>query len=135
MKSILMAVLIGGVVLSAVFSCATVPKEPLGEGELRLLKMQVPEGGNLRLSHPYKFNISFKADGNPEIIRAICFCSGDGPYYFKVEHVEYGSEANFDVYLYACTRESQRLQCSVDYVRSGKSRRSNSVSSLVYGIQ
>ena len=135
MKSILISVLMGSALLLGISSCATVPTEPLGEGELRLLKMQVPESGNLRLGHPYKFNISFEADGHPEIIRAICYCEGNGPYYFQVEHVEYGSRRNFDVYLYACTRESQRLECSVDYLRHGKSRRSNSVSSLVYGIQ
>jgi hypothetical protein len=134
MKSILISVLMGAAVLLGISSCATVPIEPLGEGELRLLKMEAPESGNLRLGHPYKFNIRFEADGNPEIIRAVCYCSGNGPFYLKVEHVEYGSRGNFDVYLYACTRESQRLECSVDYVRYGKSRRSNSVSTLAFGI-
>jgi hypothetical protein len=132
-STLLITVLVIGVIF-LISSCATVPTEPLGEGELRLLKMDAPAGGTLKLDRSYKFNISFKADGHPEIVRAICFCSGNGPYYFKVEHVEYGSKPNFDVDLYACLREPHSLQCSVDYVRSGRTRRSNSVSCLVYGM-
>jgi hypothetical protein len=135
MKSILLGVFVGAAVLLGISSCATVPTEPLGEGELRLLEMQVPENGNLIWGLPYKFNISFEADGHPEIIRAACLCSNNGPYYNKVEDVKYGSEANFNVYLLVCDRGSQRLECYVDYVRDGKRRRSNSVSSLIYGIE
>ncbi len=128
MKSILISVLIGAAVLLGISACATVRTEPLGEGELRLLKMRVSEMGIVRLGHPYKFNISFEADGHPEIIRAICFCSGDGPYPYRVQDVEYGSEANFALYLSACQPEVQVMKCSVDYVRNGKRTRSNFVS-------
>ena len=134
MKSILIIVLMGAAVLLGISSCATVPTEPLGVGELRLLKMQVPENGNLKLGHSYKFNISFKADGYLEIIRAVCFCSGSGPYYYKVEDVKYGSQENFSIYLYACDPGSQKLECYADYVRDGKRRRSNSVISFISGI-
>lgn len=134
MKSILVSVLMGAAVLLGISSCATVPTEPLGEGELRLLKMEVPENGNLRLGSSYKFNISFEADGKPEIIRAVCFFSGNGPYFYKVENVEYGSQANFNVYLHAFDAGSQRLECYTDYVRDGKRRRSNSVFSFISGI-
>jgi hypothetical protein len=134
MKSILVSVLMGAAVLLGISSCATVPTEPLGEGELRLLKMEVPENGNLRFGLSYKFIISFEADGKPEIIRAVCFCSGNGPYYYKVENVEYGSQANFSVYLSACDTGSQKLECYTDYVRDGKRRRSNSVFSFISGM-
>jgi hypothetical protein len=131
MKSILVGVLIGAAVLLGISACATVPTEPLGEGELRLLKMRVSEMGLLRVGHPYKFIISFEADGHPEIIRALCFCSGRGPYPYNVQDVTYGSEANFTVYLLACQTEAQAMKCSVDYVRNGKRTRSNFVSMAI----
>jgi hypothetical protein len=52
MKS-LIGVLMGVVIMLLLSSCATVPAEPLGEGELRLLGMQVPEMGNLALEVSY----------------------------------------------------------------------------------
>jgi hypothetical protein len=131
MKSILIGVLIGAAVLLGISACATVPTEPLGEGELRLLKMRISEMSVMRLGHPYKFIISFEADGHPEIIRAVCFCSGDGPYPYNVQEVTYGSEANFTLYLSACQSEAQVMKCSVDYVRNGKRTRSNFVSLAV----
>jgi hypothetical protein len=134
MKSILINILMSAAVLLGISSCATVPTEPLGEGELRLLRMDVPENGNLRMGSSYKFNIRFEADGKPEIIRAVCFYSGNGPYYYKVEGVEYGSQANFSIYLSTYDGGSQTLECYTDYVRNGKRRRSNSVSSLIFGI-
>ena len=125
---LLIGVLMGVVIMLFVSSCATVPIEPLASGELRLLKMRNPEMTPLRLGHPYKFNISFEADGHPEIIRAVCFCSGDGPYPHNVQDVTYGSETNFSLYLYACQPDLQVMKCSVDYVRNGKRTRSNFVS-------
>jgi len=135
MKSILISILMSAAVLLGISSCATVPTEPLGEGELRLLKMEVPENGNLRMGASYRINIRFKADGKPEITRAVCFYSGNGPYYYKVEGVEYGSKANFSIYLAVYDDGSQRLECYTNYVSDGKRRRSNSVSSLVSGIR
>jgi len=135
MKSILTGVLMGAAVLLGISACATAPTEPLGKGELRLLKMRVSEMGSLRLGHPYRFNISFEADGDPKIIRALCFCSGDGPYHYNVENVKYGSESNFTLYLSACQPDSQVMKCSVDYVRNGKRTRSNFVSLPVSGFQ
>ena len=130
MKSILISVLISAAVLLGISGCATVT-EPLGSGELRLLKMRVLERTMLRLGHPYEFNISFEADGHPEIIRAVCFCSGDGPYPSRVQDVTYGSEPKFSLLLYPCQGETQEMKCSVDYVRNGKRTRSNFVSTVV----
>jgi hypothetical protein len=134
MRYILISILMGTAVLLGISSCATVPTEPLGEGELRLLKMEVPENGNLRMGLNYRFNIKFVADGKPEIIRAICFYSGNGPFYYKVEGVEYGSQANFNIYLPAYEAGSQTLECYTNYISNGKRKRSNSVSSLIFGM-
>lgn len=133
MRSILIRVLIGVAVLFVISSCATT--EPLREGELRLLKMEVPENGNLILGHDYKFNISFESDGSAEIIRAVCLCADSGPRSYKPEDVRYGSQrGSFNLYLFPYRPDSQRLECYVDYVSDGKRRRSNSVFSIIYGI-
>jgi len=50
MRSVLIGMLLSGIVLSMACSCATVPKEPLAPGEIRLLSMEalgsgIKEGG------------------------------------------------------------------------------------------
>lgn len=127
------SVLMGAAVLLLISSCATT--QPLGEGELRLLKMRAPENANLRLGIPYKFIIDFESDGSAEIIRAVCTCADTGPRPYKAEDVRYGSKGeNFSVWLSACNYESQRMECYVDYVSEGKRRRSNAVYCLIYGL-
>ena len=129
---LILSVLMGVAVLLVISSCATT--EPLGEGELRLLKMQVPENGNLIVGHDYKFNFTFESDGSAEIIRAVCTCAGAGLQAYKPEDVSYGSRGNFSMWLYACDYNAQRLECYVDYVSEGKRHRSNSVYGIVYGL-
>ncbi len=53
-----LTLLIGMAVLLLISSCATT--EPLREGELRLLKIEAPENGNLRIGHDYRFNFTFE---------------------------------------------------------------------------
>ncbi len=123
----------GVAVLVVISSCATT--ESLREGELRLLKIEVPENGNLRLGHDYKFNIQFESDGSAEITRAVCLCADSGPRTYKPEDVRYGSlRGSLSLYLGAYDAGSQRLECYVDYVSDGKKHRSNSVFSIIYGI-
>jgi len=76
----------GVAVLLGISSCATVPK-PLAPGELRLLSMLVPEKENIRLHLPFIVNISFEADGEPEIKAACFYFPDDGPHCFKVTDV------------------------------------------------
>ena len=125
--------LVGIAVLFLVSSCATT--EPLREGELRLLKINVPENGNLRIGHDYKFGFTFESDGSAEIVRVVCTCASEVPRVYKPQDVRYGSKTgNFSLWLFACTGESQRLTCHADYVSGGKRQRSNSVSALIFGI-
>jgi len=129
----LLTILMGLAILFVVSSCATT--EPLGEGELRLLRMQVPENGNLRVTGNYRFIISFESDGSAEIIRAVCNCPDSGLRIYRPEDVRYGTKSgNFSLWLSACTFGSQRLECYVDYVSGGKRQRSNSLYSIIYGI-
>jgi hypothetical protein len=132
MKGVLTAILMSVAILLAISSCATVPKEPPGPGELRLLRLDVPENGNLRTDIAYRIFINFEADGKPEI-RRVCFTwSGDGPYCVRVKHVEYGSDAYIELPLYARPGPSN-LECYVEYIRDGKIRRTNTVLSSVNG--
>ncbi len=133
MKGVLTAILMSVVVLFAISSCATVPKEPLGPGELRLLGMDIPENGNLKVGILYRATVTFEADGKPEI-RRVCFTwSGDAPHCVRVKNVAYGSDASIDVPLSALP-DTNRLECYVEYVRDGKVRRTNTVFSYVTGM-
>jgi len=133
MKAVLTAILLSVVVLLAISSCATVPKEPLGPGELRLLGLEVPENGNLKVGIIYRVMILFEADGKPEI-RRVCFTwAGESARCVRVKNVEYGSDASIEVSLYALP-DRNRLDCYVEYVRDGKVRRTNTVFSYVTGM-
>jgi len=135
MKSILMAVLMAVVVLSVVFSCATVPEALLAPGEVRLLGMEVPENGNLVFGLSYNIYFNFEADGKPEISRACCYWSGepDHQYCYKVKDIRYGSPGNFGIDFSAAPLfDQQRLKCHVDYVGDGKRRRTNAITSFIF---
>jgi hypothetical protein len=126
MRSIWIAVLIGGVVILSISSCATVPTEPLASGELRLLSIHA-EKGDIRVNFPFVVNVNFEADGKPEI-RTACFSfSGDGPYCFKVTDVNYGSPGAIKVQVRVKNSGSQALESYVYYIKDGKVQPSNAV--------
>jgi hypothetical protein len=126
MRHILFAILVGGVVILSISSCATVPTEPLPPGELRLLSMHA-EGGEIRLNFPFMVDINFEADGNPEI-RTACFSfSGDGPYCYKVTDVNYGSPGTIKVQVRAKNSGSYALESYVYYIKDGKVQPTNVV--------
>lgn len=134
MKRVLTSMLTSGAILLAISSCATVPKGPLEPGEMRLLSLDIPENGNLKLGIAYPLTIRFKADGRPEV-RRVCFTwSGEGPRCMRLKGgVEYGSEASLEVIYYA-PEGRHLLECYAEYVREGRVRRTNTVSSYVNGF-
>jgi len=125
-----MAILISGVVL-LFSSCATVPTEPLAQGELRLLSIQVLGGESIRANISYAVKIIFEADGKPEIKKACFYWSGDGPYCFRVTDVDFGPPGTFRVWLRTDYSGFYKLECYVEYVRAGKSRSTNIISSQI----
>ena len=133
MKRVLTSILTSVAILLAITSCATVPKGPLEPGEMRLLSLEVPDNGNLKVSISYPLTIKFKADGRPEVRRACFTWSGQGPRCIRVKSVQYGSDAYLDVLFYA-PEDRHLLECYVEYVRDGKVRRTNTVSSYVTGL-
>jgi hypothetical protein len=126
-KSILKAVLIAGVVLSLVSSCATVPMKPLASGEVRLLNIGVP-GAGIEEYTSFAVNIFFEAVGNP-YIKSLCFFeSGGEPYCFDVSDVPYfslGRKTAFLVYLPGLRIGSHKVECYAEYIRDGETRKTN----------
>ncbi len=132
MKRVLTSILTSFAVLLAISSCATVPQGPLEPGEMRLLSLEVPDNGNLKVNIEYQLTIKFKADGRPEVRRACFTWSGDGPYCFRIRNVEYGSDASVTV-LFRPPLDHHLLECYVEYVRDGRVRRTNTVGSYIFG--
>ena len=131
MRSIWIAILIGGIVILLISSCATVPTEPLTSGELRLLSIHVPMKEDIKVNFPFVVNINFEADGKPEI-RTACFSfSGDGPYCVKVTDVNYGSPGTIKVQVRAKNSGSYALESYVYYIKDGKVQPTNVVGSQI----
>lgn len=133
MKRVLTSILTSVVILSAISSCATVPERPLEPGEIRLLRLDVPDNGNLKANVAHQLTIKFKADGHPEVRRACFTWSGDSLRCIPVKNVKYGSDAYLEVPVYPLLGH-YLLECYVEYVRDGKVRRTNTVGSYVTGF-
>jgi hypothetical protein len=114
-----------GIILVSISSCATVPKEPLASGELRLLSMHVPMREEIKLSFPFVVNINFEADGTPEIRTACFYFSGDGPYCLRTADVNYGSPGTIRVQVRAKMSGTHTLECYVFYIQGGETKRTN----------
>jgi hypothetical protein len=128
MKS-LIGFLMGVAILLLVFSCATVPKEPLASGEVRLLSIDVL-GAGLEANISFAVNIFFEAAGNPEIKRACFYESRQEPYCSDVSDVSYvtlGTKRAFQVYLPGISAGSHRVECYAEYIRDGETRKTNVV--------
>jgi hypothetical protein len=136
MKNVFPIVLMSVAVVLTIFSCATVPKEPLGVGELRLSSIQVPQMGTLSANVEYFVTINFEANGNPEINRACFYFSGDGRNCVDVRRKDmiYGPHANFRVPIHV-PLGSYRLECYAEYIRNGETQRTNTLSSYVIGYE
>ena len=129
MRTILIIILLGGIVLLGAFSCATVPKEPLASGEVRLLGLDVP-GTVIFKETSFPVNIFFEAVGNPQIKRA-CFSESEvEPYCLDVSGASYtpiGGKRAFQVYLPGLSSGSYTVECYAEYIRDGEMRKTNMV--------
>lgn len=134
MRCVSIAALMMGAVLLGISSCATVPTKPLAPGELRLLRMLVPEKQNIRVNLPFVVNIRFEAEGEPEIRAACFYFAGDGPYCFKVTDVNYGSPGTIKVQIRTKNSGSHLLEGYVLYIQDGKIQPTNAVSTYFHLI-
>jgi energy-converting hydrogenase Eha subunit E len=132
-RSLLMIVLMGGAILLGACSSATVSKEPLSEGELRLLNATLPVVGVVKIGLPYDVTVTFIADGEPRIRRACFSWSGEGPYCYtiKPQDVTYGSPGDFRVTLFPAFIGPYRAECYVEYYQGTKILRTNVVTYYV----
>jgi hypothetical protein len=130
MRSVLIPILMGGVVLLA-SSCATVPTQPLGPGEVRLLKIDVLRGEPISMSVSYTVDIAFEANGKPEIRQACFYLSGDGPSCFSVTDVSFGLPGAFKVRLPGLDLGSYRLECYAEYTRDEETVKTNMVGTQI----
>jgi len=129
MRSMLIPFLIGGVVLSVVSSCATVPKGPLASDEVRLLSMDAV-GFGVKANSSFAVNVFYEAAGQPKFKRACFFESGEKPFCFDASDISYtilGTKQAFQVYLPGLVAGPHRLECYVEYVRDGETRKTNVV--------
>jgi hypothetical protein len=130
MKAVLIGILMSVAILLAICSCATVSKEPLAPGQLRLLRGSIPGSGVIYSGTAYDVEITFQADGKPTIRRA-CFnfsWSGEGPFCYAVrpKDVEYGSPGSLRVTLPPPgKRGPSRVDCFVEYLQDTKILRTN----------
>ena len=130
-KSIAIAFSAMAVGLSGTSSCATAPNKSLAPGELRLLSVLVPEKEKIKVNSPFVVNISFEADGKPEV-KAACFTlSGDGPHCSGVTDVDYGSPGTIRLQIRTKNPGSRLLEGYVLYLRDGKAQPTNVVSTYL----
>ncbi len=123
-------IIISGVILF-VSSCATAPTGPVGSGEVRLLKIDIPHNGSNKRGLPFVVDIKFEADGKPEIKTACFNWSGDGPYCYKVTDVNYGSPGTIRVEPLAKDSGSFALETYVIYIRDGRTKRTKVISTQI----
>ena len=137
MRSILKTVLLSGVVLLGVSSCATMLKEPLASGEVRLLSIDVL-GSGIEANSSFAINIFFEAAGKPEIKRACFYESGEEPHCFDASDISYvilGTKTAFQVHLPGINVGSHRVECYAEYIRDGETRKTNVVfTQIIAGV-
>jgi hypothetical protein len=119
----------GGVMLLG-SSCATAPT-PLAPGEVRLLRIDVPNEVGIKKSLPFTVNIVFEADGKPQIKTACFSFSGDGPYCSKVLDVDYGSPGTISAEPRATMSGMYALEVYVLYIRNGKTQPTRKISTPI----
>ncbi|MGA2468695.1 MAG: hypothetical protein ABSH06_30690, partial [Thermodesulfobacteriota bacterium] len=101
-------------------------------GELRLISVDVLQSGSLSANVEYWTTINFEADHKPEISRACFNFSGDVQSCVDVQakDVTYGSHPYFRVPIHIPVG-SKRIDCYAEYIRDGKTQRTNTVTYYV----
>ena len=124
MRPALIGMLLSGIVLATVCSCATVPNEPLAPGEIRLLSVEVL-GSGIKEGAAFPVNVFFEGEGRVEIKKACFYESEERQYCSDVSYVTWGTKRAFQVYLPSTKSGFYRVECYVEYIRNGEIRKSN----------
>ncbi len=134
MKSAAIILLMTGAVFFGISSCATTPRRPLFSGELRLLRILIPDKEKIRVNQPFAVNIRFEAEGPPEMRSACFYFADDGPHCFKITDVEYGPPGTIRMRIQARKAGSRLLECYVLYMHDGKIQPTNVVSAYLSAV-
>lgn len=115
--------------MAILVACATVPTGPLAPGELRLLSLQAPE--RIQAKVPYDVVVVFDSEKTPQVSRACFYWSGsiprEGPYCFPARDVEGNLKGTFKVRLRTNNPGVYVLDGYAEFLRDGKTTRSNEV--------
>jgi hypothetical protein len=130
-RSIWIYFLTCAVFLILISSCATVPTEPLAPGELRLLSLEVEGAGSVRGDTLIQVKVTFEAEGRPELRKACFYWSEKGPYCTQIKDVSWGSPSLFVTWIRSGRTGIYNLEGYIEYIRDGKPRVSNRVSTNV----
>ena len=128
MKWGLTSILMSIAILLAITSCATVSKEPLAPGQLRLLGASMAGSGVAFRGTPAEVKITFQSDSKPNI-RRICFTrpgEEQACYGVRPKDVEYGSPGSITVMVPPPAKTGpSRVDCFVEYWQDSKVLRTN----------
>jgi hypothetical protein len=124
MRSILGAILLGGILLLGTFSCATVPKASLASGEVRLLSIE-SFGAGIKANTSFPVGVFFETGGEPEIQRACFYGLWREPYCSDVIYATFGTKKIFLVQLPGANPGSYRVECYIEYIQNGEIRKTN----------
>ncbi len=148
-RSFLTIVLVGASALLVISSCATVTEKPEGgasfslgkkdrsaESEFRLLSIDIPLTGNLSADAEHWATINFEADPKPKIQR-VCFTFSGGEKScvdVQAKDVSYGAQPYLRVPIHV-PEGSKKIDCYAEYIRDGKTHRTNSVTYRVIVLE
>jgi len=130
MRSVLIGILLIGIILLMGSSCATVPKEPLTPGEVRLLSMELV-GTGVKEGAAFPVNVFFQGEGRVDIRRACFYESKERQYCSPVSYAFLGGKKVFQVYLPSTKAGSYRVECYAEYVSNGELRRTNVIATQI----
>jgi len=140
--------LLGLAILLVISSCASIRegpegptlsiggKEPTTADEIKLLSMELPQSGNLSPNLEYWATINFAANKKTTINKACFTFSGGVQTCVDVQEkdVTYGMQTYFRVPIRVPTG-SKKIDCYVEYVRDGATKRTNTVTYYVVSMK
>ncbi len=131
MRSAWIHFLTGAVFLMLMSSCATVPTEPLAQGEVRLLSLEVEGAGSVKGDSLIQVKVRFEAEGRPELRRVCFYWSDAGPYCSQIKDISWGSPSVFVTWIRTGKAGLFNLAGYIEYLKDGNPRASNKVSTNV----
>ncbi len=131
MKSILIGVLMGVVILLMVSSCATVPTEPPAPGEVRLLGVKFAGFQPPKKALRYVVEIKFESDGQVDVTRACFYWDDNGPSCYNIMEISYGTRTISALIDTPPVPGNFVLRSYVQFIKDKRALRSNIVQTSV----